>query len=73
MHYNHFNPRALENIDKTVILWKGLAMRLQYQRQETHTEFPKNAAIWYTKRPSYYYKQYRITQDQVSVLTNYMI
>jgi hypothetical protein len=59
-------------------MWKGLGMMLQYQIQGTHThrilaESPKNAATWYTKRPSYNYKQYRITQDQVSVSTNYMI
>ena len=42
MHYNHFNPGALENIDITMTIWKGLGMRLQYQRQGTHTEFWQN-------------------------------
>jgi hypothetical protein len=42
MHYNHFNSRALENIDITVIMWKGLGMMLQYQIQGTHTEFWQN-------------------------------
>jgi hypothetical protein len=78
MHYIHFNPRALENIDiSDNVKRPGHDATISNTRNtHTHTilaESPTNAATWYTKRPSYNYKQYRITQDQFSVPTIYMI
>jgi hypothetical protein len=74
MHYNHFNPRALENIDISDNVARPGHEATISKTRNTHrilAESPKNAAICYTKRPSYNYKQYRITEDQVPVSTNY--
>lgn len=74
MHYNHFNPRVLENIDITMVMWKGLGMRLQYQRQGTNTKFWQNLLRMQphgTQKDQATTISNRLTQDQVSFSKNY--
>lgn len=77
MHYNHSNPRALENIDISDNVERPGHDAAISNTRNTHTQFWQNLLrmqpLGTQKRPSYNYKQYRITQDQVSVSRIYII